>query len=517
MTGIFDSQFGGAVSMPGQPIPIKAKLAEAVPFPVDKLSPKLRAAVEAIRDKAQVPDAIAAQAVLGAAALAAQCRINIELPTGEEMPCSLFLFTVASSGDRKSTADKLALAPVYRREADLRRAYQDEQHRFLIDQAAYKAAVAAATKKGGSDRRAISENVTACGTPPLPPPTPMLLIDEGTIEAIVKLLGDAMPSLGLFSDEGANMLGGYSMGEERKTATTAQLSQMWDGKPIKRVRASEVVQFLPGRRLSVHLMVQPGVALKVFADKAARDQGMMSRMLCAFPRTRKGERLWQDTTPEADAALRAYYGRLEQLLQAPMEFVDPMTRELRLEKVTLSPEARTLYVQFNDHIERQIGPGGNLEEISDLASKLAQHAMRLAAVIAYFENGPRLYRADRAGEQPAGISAQAFSVGIQLAQFYASEALRLYNAGSVDEDSDNAAALIEFIHKKGLKVVGLRHLSQTAPKNVRPAKVLRRAVEVLVEHGHLHRIKEGAHIDVAGKQVFQREAYTVIVADEADA
>ncbi len=510
--GAFDQQFDDATPMPGQPIPIKARLGEAAAFPIDKLSPRLRAAIEAVRDKAQVPDAIAAQSILGALALAAQCRINVQLPTGEVFPTSLFLFSVASSGDRKSTADRLALAPYYRRESDLRREYQEDQHRYMIDAAAYKAAVTHATKAGGKDREKINEFVTACGKPPMPPPQPMLLVDEATIEAIVKLLGDAMPSLGLFSDEGANMLGGYSMGDERKTATTAQLSQMWDGKPIKRVRSSEVVQFLPGRRLSVHLMVQPGVALKLFGDKATRDQGMMSRMLCAFPKTRKGERMWQETTPETEQALREYHSRLERMLQEPMQFTDPTTRELVLETVALLPEARDLFIRFNDHVEKQIGPGGQLEDVSDLASKLPQHAARIAAVVAYWEKRNGLITGDN-----AGIGPEAFSVGIAIAQFYLGEALRLFNAGSVDDDSENAAALIEFIHKSGERVVGVRWMSQRAPKAIRPARILRRAVDVLVEHGHLYPIKEGAHMSIGGKEVFQKEAYTVIVAGEDEA
>lgn len=512
--GAFDAEFGQCEGVPGQPIPIKASVGEPAPFPIDALPPKLRAAVEAVRDKAQVPAAIAAQSVLGAISLAAQCRVNIRLPTDEVMPCSLFLFTVAASGDRKSSADKWALQPIRACERSLFHDYRDRMLAYEIDMQAYTAATAEAKRKGGKDRDLIRENLSNVGKPPLAPPGPDLLVEEPTMQAIVKMMAESMPSLGLFSDEGAQFLGGYSMSEEHQAASGAQLSQFWDGKTIKRIRASEkqLVQHLAGRRLSVHLMMQPGVAMKAFANKGTRDQGLMSRILCAFPKSLKGERLWQDTTEVTDHSLREYHGRLESLMRQPMVFVDDVTRELALEDMALTDEARRLYIEFNDHVERQLGPGGLLEEISDLASKLPQHAMRLACVVAYFES-----RCKITGDGRRGVTAAALACGIKLAQFYAGEALRLFNAGSVDEDSDNAAAVIEFIHKKEMKIVGHRWLSQRAPKHVRAAKVLGRAVDLLVEWGHLVAIKGGALVPQdKGPDKHERRAYNVIYPDPAE-
>jgi hypothetical protein len=61
----------------------------------------------------QAPDAICAQSVLGAVALTSQAFANI-LIDGREHPLSLFIITVAESGDRKSAADKVALQPIYK-------------------------------------------------------------------------------------------------------------------------------------------------------------------------------------------------------------------------------------------------------------------------------------------------------------------------------------------------------------------------------------------------------------------
>src|SRR3954470_7730309 len=82
------------------------------PFPVDALGPLLTAAALGIHDKTQAPVAICGSSVLAAAALAAQAHADVELPTGQRKPLSLFLVSVAASGERKSTVDGEAVWPV---------------------------------------------------------------------------------------------------------------------------------------------------------------------------------------------------------------------------------------------------------------------------------------------------------------------------------------------------------------------------------------------------------------------
>jgi hypothetical protein len=491
----------------GQPIDIKPILPDAEAFPIDMLPARLSAAVQAITDIVQVPISLAAQSVIGACALVAQTRINVEVPTRETVPASLFLFTIAASGDRKTTADKLALGPVYEHERELRKRFEPEQQQYTIDKAAYEAAMSKAKRDGGKDRLAVKRNMEACGSPPLPPALPMLLVEDPTIEGMTKLLDEAYPSIGLFSDEGAKMLGGYSMQEERQASSGAALSQLWDGKPIKRVRGTDVTKILDGRRASVHLMVQPGVASKLFGNKALRDQGMLSRMLVTYPKSLKGSRFWKEPAPETWDAVEAYHKRLSGLLRQAFTRMNPETRELEFSSVALQPEAREMWIAFSDMLERQQGPDQALAEVSDLASKMAQHALRLAAVISYFENGEKLVA--------SGISPASMAAGIALGEFYLSEAIRLFNAGSVDEDSENAATLIDFIRKERLPIVGHRWLSRNCPKPVRPAKVLQRAIELLMDQGHLRKIEGGAECTARGKSFSERAAYTVIY-PEAD-
>lgn len=492
-------------SVTGQPIDFRPSVGDAEEFPLDKLPERLAEAIRGLVDRVQVPVPIAAQAVIGACAIVAQTRLEIEMPTGEVIPSSLFLFTVAESGERKSSVDKRALAPIYRREEELRQGFETKQHEFNMAKTAYEAAVSTA-KRGKKSRHDIEAALDECGLPPTPPALPMLLVEEPTIEGIVKLLDEAYPSIGLFSDEGAQFLGGYSMQDEQQAKTGAMLSQLWDGKPIKRVRGTDITKILVGRRMSVHLMVQPGVAMKLFGNKALRDQGMMSRMLIAYPKSMKGQRFWKEPTEASLEAVKAFQSRLSNLLSVAFNRMNPETRALEFSLVQLQPEAREMWIRFSDHLERQQGPDGNLRDISDLASKMAQHALRLAAVVSYYSGGENVVR--------DGISPAAMSAGIALGEFYLSEALRLFNAGSVDEDSDNAHALVEFIRKEKLERVGKRWLSRNCPKNVRPATILGRALALLVDQGHLMEIKGGGEFKARGEKLKERNVYTVVYPDD---
>ena len=96
-----------ATSYP-EALPLLPELEKPAPYPLSALGDLIGDAAKAIVEAVQVPDALAAQSVLSAAAMAAQAHGNVQR-AGQQIPLSLFALTVAESGDRKSAADRLAL------------------------------------------------------------------------------------------------------------------------------------------------------------------------------------------------------------------------------------------------------------------------------------------------------------------------------------------------------------------------------------------------------------------------
>lgn len=501
--GAFAESFDNVEPIGNQPIAIRPMVSEAADFPIEAMSPRLLGAARAIIDKVQLPAAIAANSVLAAAALGVQPYIDVKLPTGEVVPTSLFLVTVGASGERKSSADKLALLPVRNREAEMYREFLPKQAEYTADNAAYQAARKKA-QTGNKTRDQIRNALELCGEEPLAPATPLLLCDEVTMQGLHKLLAEAMPSIGLISDEGAQLLGGYSMQAEQRTATGAGLSKLWDGSPVKRVRAGDGVSILPGRRVSLHLMVQERIARTLFGDVDLANQGLLSRILPCHPTSRKGHRPWREPSEESERALDLYASRLTNLLRSPMP-MDPMTRALTPKTISLSAEAKELFVAWHDHVEEELKKGGRFEKISGFAAKLPEHAVRIAAVMAYFE-----------AASVQEISKAALDAGITLAQFYAAEALRLYGVRSADEETDAAASLIEWVRGQKLAIVGARMLGRNGPGRDMNAKERQRAIQLLVEFKHLMPILGGAEVGYKNQKGMEREAYTVMADDGED-
>jgi len=508
MSGMFDDRFDENPPAVPQPLDIKAALAEAADFPIGALPPVLSKAILAIEAMAQVPISLAAQSILAAVSLGAQGFINVETITGQYVPASLFFLSIASSGDRKSTSDKFAILPIKEREEDLATTYESRKMLYAIDDAAYKAASKAAMS-GKKDRDQIREALERVGRPPLPPIQPLLTCDEPTGPGMLRLFAEAMPALGLFSDEGATFLGGWAMQEENQASTGGMLSKLWDGSPIKRIRSDKdsPATILYNRRLSVHLMIQPDLAGKLLGNKAVRSQGLLSRILPVAPRSLKGTRFWKEPTEEHRTDLRRYQDHLGRLLSTDFRFLDETTRRLDLDIVRLTPEAKAALVKFSDHCEGCMGPGGKYEQIADFASKMSENAVRMAAVVSFFRNGPELVA--------KGLSEKAIGAGIALMEFYAGEAARLYGAPSMDDDTANAVALIDWIRKRELPRVGVRFLNRAGPVQTRAAATLKRAIEVLVEHQHLVKITGGAELNLDGKAKHYVEAYTVVPLEAA--
>ena len=478
--------------------PLTRELPPAEPFPVAALGSVLGNAAQAIFDRVQVPMAIGAQSVLAAAALAVQGHADIELPIGRgsRRPVGNYFITVAASGDRKSEADRQALWPVEKHEAALRAKHGIALPAYANRRLAWDKAREAATRKNKDDMHAIRQALEALGPAPRPPLEPMLTAPEPTFEGLCRLFMMGHPSLGIFSTEGGQFIGGHGMSEDNRIKTAAGLSDLWDGKPIRRVRVNDGATILPGRRLSVHLMAQPGVASGLFSDERLADQGLLSRLLVAAPESIVGSRVWHEEQPETDRAIRRYGARLLDILEAPLPLRAGTTNELEPRTIALSADARGVWIRFVNHIEREIAPGRALELIRGLANKLTEHTARLAAVLALVEDLST-------GE----IQAAEIEAGIVLAEYYASEALRLHGAARVSAELILAQRLLNWLLTSwGEPAVSLPDIYQRSLNAIGDKATAARLVSILEDHGWLARIHKGAVI--AGHQ--RRDAWRIV-------
>ena len=330
------------------PRPLIRELPPADPFPVDALGNILGSAANGIQDRVQCPIAIGGQSVLAAATLATQGHADVKLPTGQVRPISNFFVTIAESGERKTAADSEALWPVRKREKALREKYDEALPKFQNQMLAWEKARDHAVKNGKGDRVAIALALEFVGPAPIAPLMPLLTCQEPTYEGLCKLLPIGQPSIGIFSSEGGQFIGGHGMSDDNKLRTATGLSALWDGEPIKRVRAGDGTTILPGRRFTVHLMAQPDVAAIMLSDRLFLDQGLLSRCLVTAPESHDGTRYWRESCAAADAAIKEYGSKILGILERPLPLVDRKVNELAPPTLILAPVARKLWIAFAD-------------------------------------------------------------------------------------------------------------------------------------------------------------------------
>jgi hypothetical protein len=479
------------------PRPLTRTPAPGKPYPVDALGELLGNAARAIHDRVKLPLAIPAQSVMASAALSVQPHANIRLPIGERhiRPPSLDFVCIATIGERKTSSDSEASWPLCKRETALRKIHDDAMLTYLNAREGWEHARSTIKRNAKGDAAAIAAALAKVGPPPPRPLEPMLLLEEPSFEGLCKLFAIGQPSLGLFTTEGGAFLGGYAMQPETILRTATGLSQLWDGAPLRRVRAGEGASMLVGRRLSVHLMLQPAIAPMLFSHKVLRGQGLLSRFLTVAPTTAIGTRFQRPPDPETEPRLRKYFARLLDILEAPLPLEPGTLNELAPPVMELSPSAVALWGKFADHVERESAAGKSLESVQALASKAAEHAVRLAAVLTLVDN-----------IEGREIGTERLRAGITLTEFYLDEALRLEERGESDGDDalQRANLLLGWLQLGPAVIdedrIALVDCYQRGPTCIRNQQAAREAITILENHGWLIRIAGGAKVNGATRR-----------------
>jgi hypothetical protein len=428
-------------------------------FPTHGLGPILGPAAAALAETVQAPAALAAGSVLAAAAVLVQGLADVEAPHGLIAPISLFIVSVGGSGDRKSAVDSVAIAPI-----------EEERGRESAEQAAQRRRFDAEQ----AERRA--------GNPdPSAPVARSLTVSQGTVEGFQRQLR-GQPTLGLLSREGAEVLGGHSMREERRAAGVAWLCKAWDGATLDSLTKGDGLSVLIGRRFSMHVMLQPVVAQALLTDPVAQGQGLLARCLIAAPRSIAGTRLFRDGEVPAQKRpeVLAFHARLRGLLSCR---ADPRAEgdgvELARRTVRLSDKAHLLWVEFYNEVEIKQGSGRVLCDgrVKPWASKAAEHALRLAAVIELAGN-----------PEATEISPETMYGAIGVATFYLGEFLRLLGLSAETAHGKRLALLLGFLRERG-PMVPHADVLQRSPRELRALKAegLSPLLDELARLGYIRR------------------------------
>ena len=147
----------------------------------------------------------------------------------------------------------------------------------------------------------------------------------------------------------------------------------------------------------------------------------------------------------------------------------------------LGADAKAAWVIFHDAIESELRSSGELYNVRDVASKIADNAARIAALFQYFKDG-----------SSTEISQEVFEGASRIATWHLHEAKRLYAGLPLSEKQANVVRLDEWLLdcclKNDTNIILRRDVQQNVtPVSLRQKAVLDAALKELTERDRIPR------------------------------
>ena len=463
------------------PEPLRRPLPPAPEYPLDALGSLLGDAAKRIHAVVQAPAGLCGQSILAAASLAVQSHADVSI-SGSVEPVSLWHVTIGASGERKSAADKWALSAHVEFERECATAYRQKLADHEMDMSAWKAAERNASSKKGGGADAIRSALHDLGAPPDAPLLPWLLLSEPTVEGLHKAFQYGRPGIGLFNDDAGDFLGGHAMNRDNRTKSAASFSKLWDCGRFDRVRAGDGAAKYDGRRLALHLMVQPIIAESVLSDDVLIGQGFLARCLLAWPASTIGTREYQDVDLSHDPNLVRYWRRMRELLDETPPLQQGTRNELQPRVLTLAPDAMAYWVEVKNAIEAAML--GDYAGIHAWASKGGSQVARIAGVLTVAEN-----------PDAGTIHRDAIERATTLCLYHLDEAARIIGTSRVPPKVKHAELLRAWCWETERPLLYSRDALRNGPNAIRTADAFTAAVEQLESTGWAAWVEGGAVLD----------------------
>jgi hypothetical protein len=481
-----------------EPEPLRRPVPPPEPYPVAELGPILQPACEAMQRVIQAPDAVCGASLLAAASLAVQGLADVHID-GRVIPLTLWLLTVAESGERKSACDSEAMRPAREHEKVLAKAYADAlaAHEDELEEwnAKRDAAKTAAKKSKGEGT---AKGLRDVGPAPLPPLQPKLTIADFTAEGLSKLLAVGLPSIGAFTDEAVLVFGGHGMTKETTARTAGTLCKLWDSGTLDRIRAGDGATKVYGRRLAMHLMAQPVIAELALSDDVLSGQGFLARCLLAWPQSTAGTRTYVAESLRDDAAMIRYTAILAARHALPLPIAEGERNELAPRALRLSADAFTVWRGVHDTVEVAIVPGERYATVKAWAGKTPEQCLRIAGVLTLIDHA-----------DATTIEAPAVQRAAEIALWHLNEAVRLAGTAELSAEVRDAEALLDWAHATGRGKLHSRDALRLGPARIRERERFNIAMGELERAGWAEYIEGGAVLDGAHRRhvwrITQRE------------
>jgi hypothetical protein len=272
---------------------------------------------------------------------------------------------------------------------------------------------------------------------PLKPVCQRAWIEDVTSEALAELLQQNPRGLLSIRNE---LSGWFSFGQYKNGGgmdDIARWLQMFDADSIMVDRKTSGYTYVPRASVCVAGGIQPKILERVLGEQH-RDNGMLARLLVAYP-PRRAKR-WTDAEipTKLDSEMTAVFDRLYEIEPDLNQDEEPVPKP-----IPLTQDAKRVWVDFvNEHGQEQLKHVGSEAAVF---SKLEAYAARIALVL----HCTRLAACDQTIEEPDKIDRASIEASIRIIRWFTEESLRIYAIHALDESAREIHKRKELIERQG--------------------------------------------------------------------
>lgn len=399
------------------------------PFPLHRLPLGVREVIENLHFKTEIPIPAIASVVFGVLSVASQERIRIRKRENLMSPVTLWMLVALGSGERKTTLLNEVMKSLHEFEDENHKKAEDVRHEFhaslelhRVKKREVATLMREAIRNGESTDGLVKLSAQISRDKPEMPPIKKLVHEDASAAALIQSLAERSASTSIITDEFGFLTSGRTLDR------LSLLCKAYDGSCISVERKNAASVRIKDPLVSLVLLGQN----KIIDDfvvknwKRLEPSGFLSRLLVIASDSNVGRRFLRTAIPANPKVFDEFHRRIRAILEASHGATGP--KILRFDA-----EAQKRWDVYHDYIEGQMQAGRYYERFRPFASRLADKAARLAAILHYTYDG--------AGDVPYSI----LDAAIEIMEWYAQAYVSIFGLCSLEIDEKNGVLLASWI------------------------------------------------------------------------
>lgn len=469
-------------------------------YPVESLPTVLCNVVASLNEDTGIPVELIGSAVLSAASLACQALIEVVSPhNSQPEQCSLYLLTIAESGEGKTTVHKRIMSLFHEFSQKMDNIYKVLSEEYEAELDIWKTknkGIQSALRKASKDRddtQIYEDEIKALNKKkPNKPKRLRILYENITSAALIRGLIE-YPNAAIISDEAISFFQGYVKNEY------GFLNKAWDGSTYSFERR-DFDGVSVNACMTMGLMVQSDV-FKDYLKKngtLAHSSGFLSRFLIAEVESSRGLRKANVSHEKSDSAIQELHYRIDILLESQArKFSEGDNEKISM---ILSDDAMDLWLEMSNHINECCSGDGCFEHIKETAVKAMSNVIRLAAIFQLISPTPRLHLDEYTDKNDFGlylwekekfIDREMLRNAFVIIEWHLFQTSKLFHIRSKRYQLEHDAyELFSYIRKQFIELnkpeVSVRDLENSGPGRLRKKSALEPVLDQLISTGIIH-------------------------------